>query len=152
VKLIRSAHNKFVFQLGQRDKLLLLRVLKLYPQNHSENPSLSKSGNLPGHEANQKLLQEALAEQRTENKKHLETLLTDPRRFADNELGSRLTLSRPDLEWLLQVLNDIRVGSWVLLGSPENSVENLTAAQAPHLWAMELSGYFQMRFLEALGM
>jgi hypothetical protein len=150
MKLVRSANGKLVFHLGQRDKLLLLQVLKLYPRITSVSQPLTKSGKLPGHEANQRLLEEALAEQRSENKKHLETLLTDPRRFADSESGCILTLSRADMEWLLQVLNDIRIGSWVLLGSPEEKFAKLTLATAPHYWAMEMSGIFQSRFLEAL--
>jgi hypothetical protein len=152
MKLIRSTNGRFVFQLGQRDKLLLLQVLKLYPRIPSASQPLTKSGKLPGHESNQRLLDEALAEQRAENKKHLETLLTDPRRFADSETGCRLTLSHADMEWLLQVLNDIRVGSWLLLGSPDEKFEKLTLATAPHYWAMEMSGIYQSRFLEALGL
>ena len=152
MKLVRSTNGKFVFHLGQRDKLLLLQVLKLYPRITSASQPLSKSGRLPDRESNQRLLDEALAEQRAENKKHLETLLTDPRRFADTEAGCRLTLSRFDMEWLLQVLNDIRIGSWILLGSPEEKFAKLTLATAPHYWAMEMSGIFQARFLEALDM
>jgi hypothetical protein len=99
---------------------------------------------------NQRLLEEAVAEQRAANKKQLQTLLTDPRRFADTETGCRMTLSPADMEWLLQVLNDIRIGSWVRLGSPEERLEKLTLKTAPHFWAMEMSGYFQSRLLEAL--
>ena len=150
MKLVRSTNGKFVFHLGQRDKLLLLQVLKLYPRITSASQPLSKSSRLPDRESNQRLLEEALAEQRAENKKHLETFLTDPRRFADTEAGCRLTLSRSDMEWLLQVLNDIRIGSWILLGSPEEKFAKLTLATAPHYWAMEMSGIFQSSFLEAL--
>ena len=111
---------------------------------------LSKSGRLPDAEANQQLLDEALAEQRAENKKQLQALLADPRRFEHTETGARLSLSPAEAEWLLQVLNDIRVGSWVILGSPEEKPAELTAANAPHFLAMEMAGYFQMQLLEAL--
>ena len=112
---------------------------------------LSKSGRLPDREANQRLLDEALAEQRAENKKQLQALLADPRRFEHTETGARLSLSPAEVEWLLQVLNDIRVGSWVILGSPEEKPAELNAANAPHFLAMEMAGYFQMQLLEALG-
>ena len=81
---------------------------------------LSKAGRLPDPEANQQLLDEALAEQRAENRRQLQALLADPRRFAHTETGARLSLSPAEVEWLLQVLNDIRVGSWVRLGSPDD--------------------------------
>ena len=150
MKLLRSGNGKFVFHLGQRDKLLLLEVLKLYPQITSASRPLTKFGKLPDEQTNQGLLDEALAEQRAHNKKLLETFLTDPRRFAETESGCRLTLSAADMEWLLQVLNDIRIGSWVQLGSPEEKFEELNLETAPHYWAMEISGFFQSRFLEAM--
>ena len=150
MKLIRSTNGKLVFRLGQRDKRLLLEVLKLYPRITSSSRPLTKFGKLPDQQTNQRLLDEALAEQRVQNKKLLETFLTDPRRFAETETGLRLTLSAVDVEWILQVLNDIRIGSWVMLGSPEEKFDNLNLETAPHYWAMEISGLFQSRFLEAL--
>ncbi len=81
----------------------------------------------------------------------LQALLADPQRFEDLETGCRLSLGQADLEWLLQILNDIRVGNWILLGSPEERREVLNAKTAPHLWAMEMAGWFEMSLLEALG-
>jgi hypothetical protein len=150
VKLQRLKNGRFVFHLSQRDKLLLLEVLKLYPRICSAKQPLSKGAKLDDHEANQRLLEEAVAEQRAANKKQLGALITDPRRFADTASGCRLTLSATDLEWLLQVLNDVRIGSWVHLGSPEERIEKLTLENAPHLWAMEMAGYFESHLLEAL--
>jgi len=70
----------------------------------------------------------------------------------DTESGPRLSLSPSELEWLLKILNDVRVGSWIILGSPEQGMEFklLNEKTAPDFWAMEMSGQFQMRFLEAL--
>ena len=111
---------------------------------------LSQSRRLPEPEANQRLLDEALAEQRAENKKQLEALLADPRRFAHTETGGRLSLSPAEVEWVLQVLNDIRVGSWIMLGSPDEKRAELNEGTAPDLAAMETAGYFQMQLLQAL--
>ena len=120
MKLVRATKTRLVFHLGQREKHLLLHLLKLYPCVPSAHHVLSKSGRLPDAEANQQLLDEALAEQRAENKKQLQALLADPRRFQEHtESGARLSLSPAEAEWLMQVLNDIRVGSWIILGSPD---------------------------------
>jgi hypothetical protein len=56
------------------------------------------------------------------------------------------------MEWLLQVFNDIRVGSWVLLGSPEDNIEAalVDADSARIFWDMEMAGNFQMQLLAAL--
>ena len=150
MKLIQTTNARLVFHLGPREKRSLLQLLKLYPCVPSAHHVLSKTGQVPNREANQRLLDEALAEQRAENKQQLHALLADPRRFAPLEAGARLSLSRGEAEWVLQVLNDIRVGSWVILGSPEEKPVDLDAAKAPHFLAMELAGYFQMQLLEAL--
>jgi hypothetical protein len=152
VKLIRTRQQKHVFDLGRKEKQLLLAVLGRYPVVPPAHQRLSKSAPADGHDSNQRLLDEALAEHRRENAGQLRELLRDTRRFRDTETGCRVTLSAADLEWLLQVLNDIRVGSWIRLGSPENDLRDfeLNETTAPHAWAMELAGYFQMNLLEAL--
>ena len=150
MKLIQATQRRLVFQLGQREKRLLRQVFKLYPRVPSAHHKLSQSRRLPEPEANQRLLDEALAEQRAENKKQLEALLADPRRFAHTETGGRLSLSPAEVEWVLQVLNDIRVGSWIMLGSPDEKRAELNEGTAPDLAAMETAGYFQMQLLQAL--
>jgi hypothetical protein len=64
-----------------------------------------------------------------------------------------LSLKISEAEWLLQVLNDIRVGSWLRLGSPDRTEEFMAALSeqtAPYFWAMEVSGHFQMVLVHAL--
>jgi hypothetical protein len=150
VKLIQATRSRLVFHLGQRENRLLRQVLKLYPRVPSAHQKLSKSSRLPDAEANQRLLDEALAERRAENKKHLQALLADPRRFAHTETGGRLSLSPAEVEWVLQVLNDIRVGSWIILGSPDEKRPELNERMAPDFAAMETAGYFEVQLLEAL--
>jgi hypothetical protein len=150
VKLVQATKTRLVFQLGKREESLLLRVLKQFPCVPPAHHVLSKSGRLPDAAANQRLLEEALAEQRAENKKQLQALLANPRRLKHTEDGARLSLSYPEVEWLFQVLNDVRVGSWVILGSPDQKPAELTADNAPHFLTMEMAGYFQMQLLEAL--
>ena len=150
MKLLRKTKARRVFQLDPMESRVLPQVLALYPRIPPAHQTLSKSAPPPDAEACQRLLDEALAEQRAENKRLLLDLLADPRRFKETAAGSRLSLSLPEAEWLLQILNDIRVGSWLLLGSPEQGTETLTEATAPHYGAMELAGYFQMELLQGL--
>ena len=152
MKLIRSTNGKLLFHLSKREKHLLVEVLKLYPRIPSGHQPLSKSLGIPNRDANQRLLNEALAEQRAECKQHLRAFLADPQRFKEDQSGFHLSLSGSEPEWLLQVLNDIRVGSWISLGSPEPPLEIklLSAKTAPNFWAMEMAGHFQMQFIAAL--
>ena len=151
MRVTRSS-DKFVFHLGKRETHLLMDLLKLYPQVPSAHHRLSKSKSLPDPETNQRLLDDALVEHRAESSKQLQALLADPRRSKTTDSGHRLSFSEAELEWFLQVLNDIRVGSWVRLGCPEPKLD-LTAfspENAPHYWAMEMAGHFQMQLIEAL--
>jgi hypothetical protein len=148
VKLVGTANARFQFQLASREKDLLLEILRLYPRIPPGHQPLSKAASLD--DSSQKLLDDALAETRSQNKKELEALLADAKRLKQQPPGWRLALSSSELEWLLQVLNDIRVGSWIQLGSPEVPLTALNAETAPHLSAMEIAGAFQMRFLELL--
>ena len=150
MKLVRATKSRLIFELGQREKRSLPQILMLYPCVPSAHHVLSKSGQVPDREGNQQLLDEALAEQREENRKQVRALLADPRRFEPTETGARLSLSPAEVEWLMQVLNDIRVGSWVILGSPDQKPVEVTAANAPQFLAMEMAGYFQMQLLGAL--
>jgi hypothetical protein len=151
LKLTRS-EDKFLLQLNKREGHLFFDLLRLYPRVPAAHASLSKSSQLPDGDANQQLLEEALAEQRGENKKQLLALLTDSKRVQVLPDGCKLSLLAGDVEWLLQILNDIRVGSWVHLGSPESleAPEALNRKQMAEFAAMELAGIFQMQMLEAM--
>jgi hypothetical protein len=150
MKLIRSDRNRLVYQLSNRDKQWLLKVLDRYPLIPPARQPLSQSADLRDPEASQRLLDEALAEQRAQNRRRLQKLLQDSRRLKQVQSGWHLVLSPGDREWLLQILNDVRVGSWILLGSPENDLSNFewNDRTAPHAVAMEMAGLFQMRLLE----
>ncbi len=150
MKLIRASKDRLLLHFGKREKQLLLAVLKLYPRIPPAHHRLSRSGRLPDAQAGQQLLNEALAEQRAQNQRQLETLLADPRRCQEDQSGCRFSLSPAEVEWLLQVLNDVRVGSWILLGSPEAHVRTVNARNAADVWAMEMAGMFQMQLLEVL--
>jgi len=150
MKLVRSTKTRLLFHLENREAHLLLQILRLYPRVPPAHHQLTRSGRLPDQEANQRLLEDALAEQRAENRKQVLALLADPRRFVRTKTAGRLSLPPGEVDWLLQVLNDIRVGSWVRLGSPEEKLPEVNETTAPDFVAMEMAGYFQMHLLEAL--
>ena len=152
MKFLKVDKDNLVFQIGKREKRMLFEVLKLYPLLPSTHQRLTKTVETEEEKANQKLLEEAMAAQQQENRKQLATLLENPNRFLENHAGYHFTLDAHQTEWLLQVLNDIRVGSWLALGSPDEK-QGRPAAFSPgnvrHLWAMEICGFFQSVLLEA---
>jgi hypothetical protein len=152
VKLRKADQGRFIFQLGKREKLLLFEVLKFYPLIPSSDTGGGRA-NGTAHEASYKLIEESLAEQRLQNKRQLEAMIEDANRFTAIDGGWQFSLDQAELEWLLQVLNDIRVGSWLKLGSPDPKEQRrveLSGQNAPYFWAMELCGHFESVLLHAL--
>ena len=147
MKFLRVEDDYSVFHLDKGEKELLIVLLRQYPVIPPAHQRLSKS-TAPSDSANQKLLDDALAEQREENKRLVGAFLADPQRFSETETFCRLKLTAAETEWLLQVLNDIRVGSWILAGSPEELHADLIDWAAPEVLAMELAGSFQMSLLK----
>jgi len=153
VKLLRAVKGRFVFQMVKREQKLLLQTLKLYPLVPSAHQRLSQSARGEAAEENQRLLEESLAERRRENRRQVEAMLKEPARFRQTSSGLQLSLASSEMEWLLQVLNDIRVGSWLAAGEPgEGNEPEITPDNARHFIAMEVSGFFQSVLLAALGM
>jgi hypothetical protein len=157
MKLIRSqkpesAGRSFVFAISRREKDLLLVTLKLYPLLDASYHQLSRNPKTTG-KADQEWLEEAMEQQQQDHKKKLGQFFNNDRRFFKDGPGDlRFTLTGEQMEWLLRVLNEIRVGSWVRLGRPEMDTARKThptGAQARLFMAMELSGYFQSTLLEA---
>lgn len=154
MKLV-SAHEKevFIFELSSRERALLGTVLQHYPllnpDHHRLTKGRSKTKELVESQA---LLVEAMTEQKAAGKKAVTEFLRDEN-WPRVSHAFHLTLIAEEMEWFLQVLNDVRVGSWVKLGKPdpehgiqpELKMENLT-----YLRAMELSGLFQSVLLAAL--
>jgi hypothetical protein len=153
VKFIKADKENLVFQIGKREKRMLFTLLELYPLLPSAYQRLTAKADTDEAKSNQKLLEEAVAAQQQENKKQLMAMMKNPRRFKENHAGYQFTLGLEQVEWLFQVLNDIRVGSWTALGSPDEK-KGRPVSLAPegvrHLWAMELCGFFESVLLDAL--
>ena len=128
----------------------MLRLYPLIPVAHHRVSKTADPGQIAEH---QKLLEDALAERKQENKRQLMVMLNEEQRFRETDGGYRFTLSAPQMDWLLQVLNDIRVGGWLLLGQPDEkkgkSIQ-VNAQNLQHYAAMEFCGLFQMTLLDAL--
>lgn len=150
MRLLRVENDKYVFRLGKGERELLAIALSLYPAIPAAHQTISKSKAI-ANKTNQHLLDEALAEQRRENKKRVAAFLADAKRFHETETSTRITLTGAEIEWLLQVLNDVHVGSWILLGSPDESSSELipTDKNVQFIDAMELARWFQSDLLRA---
>ena len=154
MKLLRSTRDGFAFHLRQSEKELLFRLLRLYPLVPAAHHRLSQSDAGDADGENQRLLDEALAAHRQEQQAQALALLNDPACFSQAKSGWQLQLSGPQIEALLQVLNDVRVGSWIALGSPDfeqGAKVTPSEVNASRLWLMEAAGFFQHHLLDVVG-
>ena len=152
MKLIQRDGESFLFHISKREKGLLFEVLKLYPLIPIAHHRVSQTAAAPRVTESQKLLESALADRTRENKRQLLAMLNQETRLQEPDGAHRLTLSGPQMEWLLQVLNDIRVGSWLILGEPDEKKGKpieLNDENARYYAAMEFCGLFQMMLLDA---
>ena len=150
MKFCRADGGQFELEMKPGEHDTLLHLLKLYPLVPESHHRLTRDKQLPHREENQRLLDDALRGQRAQNQQEIFSLLNDPARFQKISGGCKITFTRAELEWLLQIVNDVRVGSWIAMGSPGYGTERKTRRDAgamPHLIFMELAGAFEMFFL-----
>jgi len=152
VKRLRASPAGIVFQIRPHERHLLLEVLQLYPLVPASHHRLTREAGTPQSDEDQRLLEESLSEQRQEHRQQVRGILSAPERFHAADDGWELTLAPAEIEWLLQVLNDVRVGSWLALGGPEADQEpEETEQNAGYLLALHACGMFQSCLLAALG-
>lgn len=153
MKRIEARDDGLVLELTRQEKDLLQQLLSLYPLVPASHHPVTKGPRSPRLDGSQKLLDEALAERRLAHQEAIRKEWFSPDRFAPHKAAFRVHVARTQIEDLLEILNDVRVGSWLRLGSPDNAVLatiKLTDDTAPCLWAMEACGYFQVSLLDVI--
>jgi hypothetical protein len=153
VKFVRRASGQLIFHLSRREHELLVDLLHLYPLLPTRHHRLSRSADPDAIQADQRLLEDSMASRKAAGREQLRELLGDGRLLRRHGSGYQLMLPLDQSEWFLQVLNDVRVGSWVQLGCPDEQAQRpveLTFANARLYLTMELCGAFQYLVLQAL--
>ncbi len=150
MKLVEAKDGLFVFQMSRRERAMLTHVLRLFPVGSGPVAPLSISAEVEALAEHERALAEALAEQRVEHKRLVDAFLGEEGRFAEDKRGYRLRLPATQLDWLLRVLNEVRVGLWIKLGRPKELGVVALSGEIEVVVAMELCSFFQMRFLAAL--
>lgn len=154
MKLIRQDADGFEFEFALEEKGLLFHLLGMYPVVPASHHRLTRKKKIPNQAENQQMLDEAIQAQRKANQKEILVLVSKPGRFTDGKRTSHAVFQREELEWLLQVLNDVRVGNWLALGSPTTPEERTLHGDPQalhHLMLMEIAGGFEMFILGAIG-
>ena len=151
MKLLRKTTEAFTFELEWIERFQLQEVLRHYPLTPLAHYQIARSAETGQRSGDQLLLEEAMTAHQQSLRQKIHELLTPGRRFAKDADTYLLTLQGEEVEWLLQALNDVRVGCWVLMGCPEEErLEKLTKTNVGHHVLMETALMFQAHLLHAL--
>ena len=111
MNLIEVKGEAFLFEISKREKRLLFELLKFYPLVPPDHYEFPQSQENPSIESAGKLLNETLVEEKRQKRAELEALLKRGDKFIEQANQVRMELETMEIEWLLQILNEIRVGS-----------------------------------------
>ena len=147
MKLVERKNDLWVYSMSDEEHSFFQDMLSLYPQVPDSHHRLSQDSSSDAWIEQQRLLEEAMKDYRQENKRILQGLIAGEDRFKKTADGFLLEFSSEQREILLQLFNDIRVGFWLQLGSPEEKDKVQLCRNPknlPKLFAMEYCAAFQM--------
>ena len=153
MKIARAKGGGCVWRMSEREKVLVQKILEFYPLIPTSYHRIRKPTNAPETNDGQALLEEALGAQKRESKRLLAGLWGKRLRAQLSPAGFVLTLNATEAECFLQIVNEIRVGSWIKVGSPGLAPGWQPPASVDtvkYLQAMEICGMLQMQLLDAL--
>lgn len=150
MKRCNPAGADWHYVLDQTKFVLLNNLLNVYPAARPVAPWPISRIASPGMAERNQLLNEALAEHRLGLEQQAGLLAKKLQPLADGSYS--LTLTAAERETLIQVLNDLRMGSWCTLGQPEKLEPPSGPATEEELTAraiMEVTGYFEYCLIAA---
>jgi len=162
VELVEKTDQRITFRFHPSGKDQLLSILNCFPLPSKWEVTLSKNDHEGELEEDRKFLEESLDSERQSLQSTLDTFLNSPVTFYEEDGQNFLRLGLDKVEWLLQILNDIRISSWQLLGSPgpedkenlekliQDEIPEESMQQAQLFLLLELAGYYQSVVIESL--
>jgi len=106
------------WEMTEFEKDSLVDLVKSFPVIEPGYHRISRLEEVDEEDERQQLLEESIAEQYIEDRKRLENLVYHERFEVEAEIA-RIQFNADDLDFLLLVLNNIRVGHWIRAGCPD---------------------------------
>jgi hypothetical protein len=155
VKLVSRDSDQFVFRLEPHEYETLRALLALRPRwPPRRRPLTGDTASTASLQQAEQELVESLGAHRNELTAAMAALLADPVRCASQSDGIRLlTLDTSEGNQLLRALNELHVGAWERLGSPDMELSRrpeITQENFLFVWAMDISELFEARLLDGL--
>ncbi len=156
MKMNWKGGSLFELHLDETEWLAFLKLLSQYPCRSAENHSLTRRDTPdPDLEESNQLLRDSVVAHQGERAGQLNHWLASlKQRFSGTCNEFRLEFDPERADWLVEILNDIRIGNWLDLGYPTPD-EVASKDWKPEDWvklsSMEISGMFQAILLKGLG-
>ncbi len=153
VRLQEFNKDYWLYSLSELERNILEAILDHYPVLDPGYQQISRYMEQDATKEPQELLQECMSDRQKENRNFVQKLLMPTSQILSetSENSWSLQLNPDERESLLQILNDIRVGFWLELGSPEGSSPPESANLTPEeesKWALfQFTGFFQSNLL-----
>ena len=150
MKLVSKTGEQIVFQLTETEDVFLRLALSAFPVGGEGWPRGTAT---PAAPPDPGLLSSALDELRREQTTRVQDFLDRQPQAPDGSPGRLLRVGLDEVDWLLQVLNEVRVGSWYALGCPDEVEEEKarnSSESVSHLIRYDFSGWMQAVLLAAL--
>ena len=149
MKLAAQDGDVWRYRMSEGEVGGMRALVSQFPIATTLSAKISRTGTDPKAAEREKLLNESLAEHRAELKRKVAGVVS-PEKFKTSGKSRLLQINSEEREILLQVLNDIRIGSWQLLGEPDELELNPSEIPGPErrYWhCMHLAGYFQYHLI-----
>jgi hypothetical protein len=147
MKLVKQTGKGFQYRLTAQEAHSLRLLVGLFPVGALSHIKISKSDSDAAER--ERLLNESLAAHRANLRRQAKALV-QPARFKTSGNHKLYHVSPGKREVMLQVLNDIRVESWRILGEPENldtCAFELPQDKFKYFYLMYIAGEFEYYFL-----
>ena len=149
MKLLRQQRDGWEYELNPHEALCLRALIREFPLTPATAARITRTESSRPAAERERLLNESLAEHRQELKRKAMKLVAAGNLKA-GRAGWRLRLNSEEREILMQLLNDIRIGSWHALGEPENLEAQPPQPSEKELSLhslMQLAGFFEFKLL-----
>lgn len=149
--LSRRSDTQFEFEMDVAEAEALRWLFSQYPVDDEHAFDVSKTSEGGDIDGAAEALTMSMDDLKRQLKGRVATFLeeTDQIRESGEEGVTHLTVKIDDVEWMLQVLNETRVGAWRLLGCPEDIDEANRDEGASYGFLMEVAAFFQSALIYA---
>lgn len=149
--LSRRSDTQFEFEMDVAEAEALRWIFSQYPVDDAHTFVVSKTGEGEDIEGAAEALTMSMDDLKRQLKGRVATFLeeSDRMREVGDDGATRLTVQIDEVDWMLQVLNETRVGAWRLLGCPEDIDEANRDEGASYGFLMEAAAFFQSALIYA---